>query len=140
MNLLYYAYSLSFLLNFYILCIVICLILQLAFIAILIYKEQLALLLTLLFAFLVVANIILSTFAKFYFWYVTFYHFGFEQGLKMLFYELIKPFYLAIDFDISCSVVGGKNVICELAPAITFCKQLVFPKFWLIVEICWLKI
>jgi hypothetical protein len=69
------------------------------------YKEQLALLLTLLFAFLVVANIILSTFAKFYFWYATFYHFGFEQGLKMLFYELIKPFYLAIDFDISCSVV-----------------------------------
>lgn len=105
MKFLYYAYFLSSFLNFYILCIAICLILQLALIAILIYKEQLALFLTLLFAFLVIANIILSTFAKLYFWYTTFYHFGFEQGLKMLFYELIKPFYLAIDFDISCSVV-----------------------------------
>jgi hypothetical protein len=93
------------------------------------YKEQLALLLTLLFAFLVIINIILSTSAKLYFWYAAFKHLGFELGLKMLVYELAKPFYLAMDFDISCSVVGGKNVLSELAPAITFCKQLVFPKY-----------
>jgi hypothetical protein len=79
--------------------------LQFAFILIFMYKEQIALFLTFLFAFLVIINIILSTFAKLYFWYAAFKHLGLELGLKMLVYELAKPFYLAMDFDISCSVV-----------------------------------